>query len=160
MESNLFTTVEYPIFDKGKLSKNFLTLLSKHMDEEWLPYYDNNTGYRFDWNIPGIEFKYIFGFENPTKPEDIPYDVWIENIPKVRSWVRWVSTELFDPERLIKSTWLTDRVLMRIATSKIDKITIPKKYLDTMFDNMHFCYYTRKNVYDMYYSQIILKLPF
>ena len=49
MESNLCTRVdEYPLIDRqsGRLSKEFMDLMKKNMDEEWLPYYDNNTGYR------------------------------------------------------------------------------------------------------------------
>lgn len=155
--------LEYPLIDHktGRLSKEFLEELKKNMDEEWLPHWDSNNNYRLDWNIIGIEFKYMFGFDsNIKRPSDIPYNIWIENIPKVREWLNWVSTRLFDPKLLVSRTWLTDRVLMRIATSKIDKMTLPRKYTDIMFDNMHYCYYIRKRVYDEYYHKVIMKLPF
>lgn len=144
--------------ERGELCDKLIEYLERWVDKQFIPKH-TNQGYRFDWQIiPGFE-KY-FGFDCNTKPLDLKSEEWALAKRQLQEWVNWVSINLFYPPRIIFGTIATDHVLLRIAVSKIDKIKLPKYYLDHIFDDLHFCYKCRRRAYHEYYYQVILGLPF
>lgn len=145
--------------NRGDLSDTLKAYFNKVCDKELMPKL-TDQGFRFDWPIIGKEFENIFGYENVQKPQDLDFEKWIKAKPQVRSLVNWLSINLFYPTKMVKSRRDTDKVLIRIAVSKLNRIDLPREYKDTMFDNLIYCYYNRKYVYNDFFYKEIMDLPF
>lgn len=148
--------------ERGELCSTIIKYLERWVDKEFIPKH-TNQGYRFDWQIiPG--FENYFGIDcidsNANKPLDISVDEWVLAKKQVQAWINWVSINIFYPTKIIFSSRITDHVLLRIAVSRIDKIALPKHYLDSLFDNLIYCYHCRKRAYNEYYYREVLGLPF
>ena len=145
--------------NRGNLSTTLLNFLKENCSKEFIPTIDEQ-GYRFDWKIIGIEFKKYFGFNNPTKPQDLDFVTWKKAIPEVRNLVNWISLNIFYPTKIIGRSQQTDRVLIRISVSMLNKIDLPRYYKDTIFDNIIYCYYNRKRAYNEFFYRVIMDPPF
>ena len=156
------------VFDRrGDLCNKLKAFLLQECDKAYIPVC-TDQGFRFDWRIIGLEYEKYFGYPHlgkdgtmyPIKPNDISFEVWQKAIPQVRKWIWWVSYKLFYPTRIIGRSNAADRVLLRISVSLLDKIELPKYYIDNMFDNLVVCYYSRKRAYNSYFYKSILGIPF
>ena len=143
--------VKKHIYDKSaKLSQQFIDFI-KHegVPNYLLPLFDNNSGYRCDWNIIGGEEAKEY-FKPYYKPISDKFILSLEQRKNVQTWLYRVSTKLFLPELMVGSPIATDKVQLRIATSLIDKLNIPRQY----------CFWIRKRAYDTFFWQEIVQLPF
>lgn len=147
------------MFDqRGELCSKLKKYLARTCDI--IPTIENTNNWYFDWNIIGSDFEKWFGYNQPIKPETLDFETWESNIVPIREWINWVSKNIFYPTKIVKTTQLTDKVNIRIAVSKLNKLVIPRKYTDNMFDNMLFTYHCRKRGYESYYWEVIQGLPF
>lgn len=78
----------------------------------------------------------------------------------IRQYVQWVSTNVFHPQKLMLDSIKTSRVRLRVALSKLDNFYIPHELKGDIQIDLIACFYTRKLVFDKYYSEKILELPF
>lgn len=153
--------VKKHIYDKSaKLSQQFINFI-KHegVPDYLLPLFDNNSGYRCDWNIIGGEEAKEY-FKPYYKPISDKFILSLEQRKNVQTWLYRVSTKLFLPELMVGSPIATDKVQLRIATSLIDKLNIPRQYRDYLFDNTIYCFWIRKRAYSNFFWQEIVQLPF
>ena len=49
---------------------------------------------------------------------------WVKAIPEVRNLVNWISLNIFYPTKIIGRSQQTDRVLIRISVSMLNKIDL------------------------------------
>lgn len=148
------------IFNKrGELCDKLMEYFQRDCDKEFIPRL-TDQGYRIDWRIIGLEFEKYFGWNLPIKPDNLLFKEWQKAIPQVRRWVVWISLNVFYPSKMLLRTHATDFIFLRIASAMLNNIELSRYYKDIMFDNMIFCYYSRKRVYLNYYYQQILGIPF
>lgn len=149
----------------GQIRDELIDTLTKFSGIKYVPAFTSH-GYEYDWEIIGRSFEKYFGFESdfdfrgPVKIPETTFEQWYTAVYDVRNLVHWLSVHLFYPSTIIGNNHATDRVIMRIGISKLNKLNLPKKYVDTMFDNIIDTYYARKKGYDEYYYKYILELPF
>ena len=149
------------VLTRGDLSDTLKAYFNEKIcDKNLIPRLRPYSGFRCDWTIIGDEFENIFDIEVNCKPKDYDFEQWLKAKPQVQKLVSWLSLKLFYPTKIVKSRRDTDRVLIRIAVAKLNKIDLPKEIKDTMFDNLIYCYYNRKYVYDEFYYKEIMDLPF
>lgn len=149
------------IYDKSaKLSQQFIDFIKHEGVPDYLmPLFDENSGYRYDWNIIGGEEAKEY-FKPYYKPISDKFILSLEQRKEVQTWLFRVSTKLFLPEKMVQSSILTDRVQLRITASLIDKLNIPRVCKDYLFDNTIYCFWIRKRAYDTFYWKEIVQLPF
>ena len=99
-------------------------------------------------------------FKPYYKPISDKFILSLEQRKNVQTWLYRVSTKLFLPELMVGSPIATDKVQLRIATSLIDKLNIPRQYRDYLFDNTIYCFWIRKRAYSNFFWQEIVQLPF
>lgn len=153
---------------RGELCNTIIDLFKNGKDgNKYLPVFEEDTKYCMDWGIIGLEYKKYFCWTQLSNnmfcieyPDDIDWRTWSEIRPKIIKWVSWISKNLFDPEKIIFSTFTTDRVKMRIAVAMLDKIELPRNYADDIFCNFVECYWSRKHIYSKFYYKYILDIPF
>lgn len=151
---------------QGDLKDELKDLFKQFKQEDLIPEFDSNL-FRFDWKIIGKEYEDFFGYRKlknkemyPKPLEIMDFKQWEESLSKVRQWVWWLSYKLFYPHKIIYSSRITDSVLIRVAVSQLNDLSIPKELQDIFFYNMTTCYYSRKKIYLEYYYRYILGLPF
>lgn len=155
------------IYEKGKLTKEFLQyVISEGLPEDLLPYWSDYFGYRCDWNIIGGQeaqeiFEPYYKY-NPESKEEWYYDnrLTLEQKWSVVKWLSRTTEKIFKVETMLKSSIDHDKVQLRIATTMIDKLEIPKIYRDMLFDNMVYTYWVRKRAYDAFFCKEIMQFPF
>lgn len=153
--------VKKHIYDKSaKLSQQFIDFI-KHegVPDYLLPLFDENCGYRCDWNIIGGEEAKEY-FKPYYKPINDKFILDLKQRKEVQTWLFRTSTKLFLPELMVGRPIITDKVQLRITVSLIDKLNIPRQYKDYLFDNTIYCYWTRKRAYENFFWQEIVQLPF
>ena len=152
--------------ERGELCDKLVEYFINSNSSYWIPKKYSTIEYHMDWQIIGKSFEKYFtdsryvDFTGPIKPNDLTFEIWQEAQKSVRELLYWLSNNLFYPSRIVNSRHKTDMVLLRIAVSKLDKIKLPKYYIDAMFSNIIECYYSRKRVYTQFYYQQILGIPF
>lgn len=143
-----------------RLTPYFLDFIKREgVPENLLPLWDDYCAYRCDWNIIGGEEAKKF-FEPYYRPINKKYFLTVEQRFEIQKWLIRTSRKLFLPELMVGNSVTTDGVHLRICTSLLEKLNIPKQYKDYIFDNMLYCYWTRKRAYDSFYWKEIVEFPF
>lgn len=153
---------------KNGFKEEFQHFLEENLEKKYIPQYYPYIGYRADYTLLG---NYMDVFVRPEilgitrtcflrQPDDIPYEQWVESIPLVNTWVIKATKRIFYPDRMLRTTLLTDNVNKRVCVSELDHMNLPHHVLDEFFDNLQFLYFVRKNVFDEYYYKKLLNLPF
>lgn len=153
--------IKEKIYDKtARLSKQFINFIKNEgVPDDLLPFFHENGGYQFDWNIIGD--KEIRDLFEPYKfPIDNQHPFNVTQKRSVQDWLNWISRKIFLPERMVGSAVKTDAVLMRIAFAKVDKLEIPMFYKHMITDNMLYTYWIRKRAYDAYWCKEVIQFPF
>lgn len=148
------------IYDQtGRLSQSFIDyILKEGLPSYCLPEWDDNWGYRCDWNIIGGE-EAKERFKPYYKPHD-KYSLTLDAKFAVQKHVIYLSKKLFMPHIMLKNRMSTDHVLNRICAAMTDKLPIPDLDKHMIFDNALFTYWNRKRAFDSYLYKEIIKFPF
>lgn len=162
-------------YRRVSFTKEFFEFLSKELSEDLMPYYTEYGAYRFDWSIIGGHlarllfepyYKQTLECLNKLSVKDREWliqwgeELSIESQKTVLNWLRWISVNIFEIEKMTFDSIKTSRVLLRIAVSKLNNLDIDRKYKDYLFDNLIYSFYSRRRALDEYYFKYILELPF
>lgn len=152
----------------SEFKPEFAQFIEDNLEKRYIPQYYPITGFKWDFSILedysdvfvlpellGITYTCV-----RRQPEDIPFEVWANNINPIMNWVRKVTERVLYPDRMINTTIHTDRVKLRICVSELNKLTLPAHVKDLLFTNLIEIYYARKKVFEDYFFKKILGVPF
>lgn len=129
--------------------------------EQNLPneYHVDYSGH-LDWNIFGKDIKELFC--NVGVPRKLPTQMnvkhWLRCRAQVYDLLYWVQENLFN--KLSVNNFITNYIMIRIFTSKLNKSSIPQDIGDIIHRNTMACYQARNPIYMRYDTQILQELPF
>lgn len=115
-----------------------------------------------DWNIFGSCISKVYGPDGvfPKEYQDGQLIRWIQDRILVRELLRFTQRKIFCLTEMLNNKRATDRVRIRIVVSMLNKLGLPKRFEDEIFDNIHLQYQVRKPVFEDYYVIKIFQLPF
>lgn len=116
-----------------------------HLPKECQMDLELRYGYDLDWALLG-KHRHLYN----KRPFDIP----------IFEYVKWVSTNVFHPKKLMLDNIKTSQIRLRIAISMLNNLTIPKNIKIDIAENIFALFYARKLVFDKYLFEQILELPF
>ena len=145
--------------------ESLVVFAMKQLSSEYWP--DVESVY-VDWGILG---KYAIAFfktrdlstieENFRSKISFESTLWSRNNTEIRSLLLWLRTKgPFTDDNLMKAKDKTNEVLLRIATGKLNNLSIDKSILIELHNHMCNCYQFRRKIYRDYYFRHILGVPF
>lgn len=157
-----------------EFTEEFQQFMNEQLSKELHPYKTDYGSYRFDWSIIGGEdarwlFEPYYSQDLQNKFEKNPSvthsytgisPIPIEEQRRVMQLVNWLSLNVFEITKMVYNRTPTNRVLLRIAMSKIDHLKIDKTFRHYLGDNILWSYMNRKRFCDEYYYKYVLELPF
>lgn len=147
---NLYTAWNHKL-SLLKYKKPFPQYFRENLPERYWIWYLSPS----DWNIFGENIRNIY------EPVGV-YRADMKNHRKERREVIdllcWVQENLFEKLSILNCT--SKYIIVKIFISKLNHSSLPEGIKDNIHKNTMACYQARKSVYDNYYLNILLELPF